>query len=140
MCSILLCKYLSQSSALMRTSALWQMSLSITKSECEEGPQFVDSVHNYVTVSDFAQTSSSRSCHCAFVTLFPWQEQPQCLGVGTQLSGLQGYLQPLHGWAYGIPFRKVIGPSHTGVQALTCHTLAGAPLLKGLWQAIQSMS
>lgn len=72
MCSILLCKYLSQSSALMRTSALWQMSLSITKSECEESPQFVDSVHNYVTVSDFAQTSNSRSCHCASVTLSPW--------------------------------------------------------------------
>ena len=61
-----------------------------------------------------------------------------CPGAGTWVSWLPGFLSHWQGWACGIPGSKVIAASQAGVQALTCHRLAGVPLLKGMCWASQS--
>lgn len=115
------------------------MSWSVTRNECEGGPHFADSIHNSMTISDLTV------CQCLIMSLSFCHPLP--LGHIALVSGswhpaqlAAGILVALQRWACRIPFRKVIGTSHAGVQALTCHRLAGMPLLKRMWLAFHSVS
>lgn len=111
------------------------MSSTMTRNKHERGC-VLRFVRNYVILSDFMHTDRAWSCHRPSGPLSPGRNG--CPGARTWVSWLPGFLSHLQGWACGIPFSKVIGASQAGLQALTCHRVAGVPLLKGMWWACQS--